>query len=61
VYTKERLIALNTSYHLDHRVTDADVETINTLVCLIEAVRQRFPTVPIDGDRIMCISPKLGL
>jgi hypothetical protein len=61
VYTKERLIALNASYHLDHRVTDADVETINTLVGLIEAVRHDDPTTPIDGDRIMCISPKRGI
>jgi hypothetical protein len=61
VYTKDRLIALNTSYHHDHRVTDADVEKINKLVSLIEATRQTDPTAPLDGDRIICVSLTRGV
>ena len=61
MYTKDRLIALNTSYHFDHRVTDADLEKINRLVRLIEAARQSEPTYPLDGDRIICVSPDKGI
>ena len=61
MYTKDRLIALNTSYHFEHRVTDSDVEKINQLVTLIEAARQSEPTYPLDGDRIICVSPDKGI
>jgi hypothetical protein len=61
LYTKDSLIAYNTSYHHDHRVTDADVEKINRLVALIEAARQGDPPTPLDGDRIICISPEKGV
>ena len=61
MYTKDRLIAYNTSYHHDHRVTDADVAMVNRLVTLIEALRQGDPTSPLDGDRIICISPERGI
>jgi hypothetical protein len=61
MYTKDRLIALNSSYHHDHRVTDADVEKINRLVSLIEATRQGEPEYPLDGDRIICVSPEKGV
>jgi hypothetical protein len=61
MYTKDELIAVNTSYHHDHRVTDADVDKINRLVSLIEAARQGDPIAPIDGDRIMCVSPEKGV
>ena len=61
MYTKDRLIALNPSYHLEHRVTEADLEKINRLVSLIEAARQHDPTSPLDGDRIICISPERGV
>lgn len=61
MYTKDRLIAQNTSYHHDHRVTDADVAKINKLISLIEAARQGDPASPLDGDRIICVSPKKGV
>jgi single-strand DNA-binding protein len=61
LYTKEELIALNTSYHHNHRVTDADVAKINRLVSLIEAARQIDPTRPLEGDRIICVSPEKGV
>jgi len=61
LYTKDRLIALNTSYHFDHRVTDADVAMVNHLVSLIEAARQIDPPTLLDGDRIICISPEKGV
>ncbi len=61
MYTRETLIALNPSYHLEHRVTAADVERINKLVSLIEAARQSDPSYPIDGDRIICVSPDKGI
>ncbi len=61
MYTKETLIPLNTLYHLEHRVTDGDVAKINHLVSLIEAARQCEPMHPLDGDRILCISPKRGV
>lgn len=61
MYTKDRLITLNSSYHLDHRVTDSDVEKINRLVSLIEALRQNDPPAPLDGDRIICNSPERGV
>jgi hypothetical protein len=61
LYTKDRLITLNSSYHLEHRVTEADVERINRLVSLIEAARQSEPTSPLDGDRIICVSPERGI
>jgi hypothetical protein len=61
MYTRETLIALNTNYHQEHRVTDADVEKINRLVTLIEATRQIDPPTLLDGDRIVCISPEKGI
>jgi hypothetical protein len=61
LYTGETLIALNTSYHHDHRVTEADVVNINRLVELIEGARQGEPTQPLDGDRIICISSTKGV
>jgi hypothetical protein len=61
MYTSETLITLNSSYHLEHRVTSADVERINRLVSLIEAARQSEPTSPLDGDRIICVSPTKGV
>lgn len=61
MYTRETLIALNPSYHHEHRVTDTDVEKINRLVRLIEAARQGEPSWPIDGDRIICVSPEKGV
>jgi hypothetical protein len=61
LYTKDRLIALNTLYHHEHRVTDADVAKINQLVSLIEAARQLEPPALLDGDRIICISPEKGV
>src|SRR6266487_274899 len=61
MYTIETLIAFNTSYHHEHRVTQSDLERINTLVHLIEAARQTDPTSPLDGDRIICISPERGV
>jgi hypothetical protein len=61
MYTKDTLIALNTSYHHDHRVTDADVAKINHLVALIEAARQDEPSRPLDGDRIICKSSTKGV
>jgi hypothetical protein len=60
-YTVETLIALNPSYHHDHRVTPADVEKINKLVRLIEAARQGEPSHPIDGDIIICVSQTKGI
>lgn len=39
----------------------ADVEKINTLVRLIEAARQSDPSSPLDGDRILCVSPTKGM
>jgi hypothetical protein len=61
MYTRDTLIACNASYHLEHRVTEGDVEKINKLVSLIEAIRQSDPTAPIDGDRIICVSPERGI
>ena len=61
MYTRDTLIACNASYHLEHRVTDADVAKINTLISLIEATRQSDPLRPIDGDRIICVSPTKGV
>jgi hypothetical protein len=61
MYTREELIALNTLYHHEHRVTEGDVAKINHLVSLIEAARQGEPTRPIDGDKIICISPEKGI
>jgi hypothetical protein len=61
LYSSETLIAFNTSYHQEHRVTEADVEKINRLVSLIEAARQIEPTFPLDGDRIICVSPTRGI
>lgn len=61
MYTFEELVALNTLYHLEHRVTPSDVEKINSLVTLIEAARQIDPPRPIDGDLIICVSPTKGV
>jgi hypothetical protein len=61
LYTRETLIAFNPSYHSEHLVTAADVEKINRLVSLIEAARQADPPTPLDGDRIICISPERGI
>ncbi len=61
MYTRETLIALNPGYHLEHRVTTADVEKINRLVSLIEAARQSGTPYPTDGDRVICVSPGKGI
>ncbi len=61
MYTKDRLIELNTLYHHEHGVTDADVAMVNHLVTLIEAARQIDPPTLLDGDRIICISPTKGV
>src|SRR5579864_4934691 len=61
MYTLEKLVALNTLYHHEHRVTLSDVEKINSLVTLIEALRQIAPPQPLDGDRIICVSPERGI
>lgn len=61
MYTLEELIALNPSYHHEHRVTPSDLQRVNTLVTLIEAARQIDPPHPIDGDIIICVSPAKGI
>lgn len=49
-YTIESLIAENQSYHLEHRVTESDVDKVNDNISVIKS--SRLPSQPKAGDCI---------
>jgi hypothetical protein len=51
IYNKQQLISINSSYHSEHVVTDADVEKANKLSASIEESRSDF--MPVEGDRVI--------